>query len=151
MPIDLVVSMRLSTNVFKVKKANFQQSLLHNCSDLIKDCGAVVVVGLNCLQALEVLYRQSVLLCTQTHHLMKHRETEISHESSDETSYFSISKLQCVMYCIFQCFCLPVYTEEREDRRGSCSSDKSCSASVLYRSPLKPPEESTSPGTPLLD
>lgn len=43
----------------------------------------------------------------------------------------------------------PVCTGAMVGRRGNCWSGKSCRESVLGQSPLKPPEESTFPGSPL--
>lgn len=63
-----------STDFSKVSNANFSSLLLHNWFDLIEDRGAAVIVGLNGLQPLQVLRRESILLCTQTHHLVWNTE-----------------------------------------------------------------------------
>ena len=59
-----------STDFSKVSNANFSSLLLHSWFNLIEDRGATVIVGLNGLKPLQVLRGESILLCTETHHLV---------------------------------------------------------------------------------
>lgn len=118
---------------------------LCNCFDLVQDWGAAVVVGLNGRQLLQVLHRESILLCTQTHHLMKtKRDIQINMLliTLTEQGFFVL-----VSVCVYEH--TPVCTGEMEDRRRNCLSGKSCRESLHYQSPLTPPGESIFPGWPL--